>query len=453
MVPADELTSMSQTSARVAVVGGGLAGLFAASALIARGVDDLLVLDRAAKPGGVARTIHRDGYALEPAVGTLKLPHPHLSPILERSGVEVMRAHMGSSIRYVYTRDRLVGFPPSPKALFAPLVPLSAKLRGAIEPLVRDRTGSEEESLDSYMRRRFGDRLGGMLAWLAASGVYAGDPARLSATGSFPGLSTVGDRAGSILIGGLRHLRTRERGMPRPTSHLPVGGMSGLAESIASSLGERFRAGSEVGSVTLGPTGWIVESTGTIHAEQVVLAVPPHVAADLVDDDLAAVLAGSVSAPVVVVGVGGSSRDVPIPDGFGVLTGPDVPGVTRGILFESSYAPRRAPKGHGLAKVIAGGATSPDVAGWDDEEILEVVIEETGRVLGVGLAPTFTEIVRHIPGIPQYEVGHIAWLSGLERALAQRPGLYLTGWGYRGVGVTHLATEAATLARRVGNGG
>jgi len=36
--------------------------------------------------------------------------------------------------------------------------------------------------------------------------------------------------------------------------------------------------------------------------------------------------------------------------------------------------------------------------------------------------------------------------------LADRPGLYLTGWGYRGVGVTHLASEAAMVARAVSDG-
>jgi len=441
---------MAETSARVVVVGGGLAGLFAASELVSMGIEDLLVLDRATVPGGVARTIHRHGYALEPAAGTLMLPHPHLSPIVERSGARVQPAEPESSLRYVYTGDRLVGLPSSPKALLAPLVPLSSKLRGAMELLIRNRVGTEEESLDSLMRRRFGDRLGGMLAWLAASGVFAGDPARLSAPGSFPALATL--EGGSILGVGLRRLRARGRAALRPSSHLPVGGMSDFAASIAASLGERFLARSEVGSVKRSRRGWIVESTEAIHTEQVVLAVPPHVAASLVDDDLAAALAGSVSAPVVVTGIGGPSADLPLPEGFGVITGRDVPGLIRGILFESSYAPGRAPEGHGLAKVIAGGATRRDVAGWDDDEILEAITEQTGRVLGADIAPTFTEIVRHIPGIPQYEVGHIAWLARLKRTLADRPGLYLTGWGYRGVGVTHLASEAAMVARAVSDG-
>ncbi len=119
---------------RVVVIGGGLAGLFTASELMRAGVNDLLVIDASALPGGVTRTIRRDGYSLEAAADTLLLPHPQLSALLERIGVDVVPVEPSAARRYVYTRGRLVALPTSPKALFAPLVPLPAKLRAAAEP-------------------------------------------------------------------------------------------------------------------------------------------------------------------------------------------------------------------------------------------------------------------------------------------------------------------------------
>ena len=65
---------------------------------------------------------------------------------------------------------------------------------------------------------------------------------------------------------------------------------------------------------------------------------------------------------------------------------------------------------------------------------------------GADLGPDLTHVVRHRPGIPQYEVGHRAALASLERAVAAQPGLHVTGWAYRGVGVTNLATEAVRVA-------
>ncbi len=434
---------------RVVVVGAGLAGLFTASELVGSGVDEVLVVDRSATPGGVARTILRDGYSLEPAAGTLLLPHAHLTPVLERFGAEVVPAEPEAALRYLYTRGRMVALPSSPKAALAPLVPVSAKLRAVLEPLVRTASESDDESLDSFLRRRLGDGLGGLLAWVAASGVFAGDPTRLSARSAFPLFPALEDEAGSIVRGGLRRLRSRERGTVRPTSHLPVGGMTRLAEAATAVLGDRFRGGFDVASVIREESGWRVEGTEAIHADHVVLAVRPQVSAALVDPELSSVLSRAVIAPAVVAGLGGTSGGFPLPPGFGVLTGPDSGTASLGVLFESSYAPSRAPEGHSLAKVIAGGARRPEVIDWDDARIIATIEGEIGQILGIDLDPSFTEVVRHHDGIPQYEIGHGAWLAELDGLAADRPGLHLTGWGYRGVGVAHLATDAVTVAGRI----
>lgn len=434
---------------RVVVIGGGLAGLFTASELMVAGVDDVLVIDEAAEPGGVVRTIRRDGYSLEPAVGTLMLPHSHLSALLERIGADVVPAEPSAAIRYVYTRGRLVALPTSPKALLAPLVPLTAKLRAAAEPFVRTPAQSGDESLDAFLRRRLGDGLGGMLAWLGASGVFAGDPARLSARAAFPAIVALADESGSIVRGGLRRFRNRRPGATRPTSHVPVDGMTGLVETLAGVLGERFRGGFAVGSVHRDGSGWLVEGPETIRADHVVVASRPVAAAALLGGDLGVVLGQAVSAPAVVVGLGGPSDRVPLPQAFGVLTGRDAGFASLGVLFVSSYALGRAPQGHALAKVIAGGARRPELVDWDDARIVEHVGAEVARILGTDIDPSFAEIVRHRAGIPQYEIGHGAWLAEIDRLLGDRPGLHLTGWGYRGVGVGHLAADAVATAGRI----
>ena len=438
---------------RVIVIGAGLAGLFTASELVGAGIDEVLVVDKESEPGGVTRTIRREGYSLEPGAGTLMLPHPHLTPVLKRFGGKVVAADPAATLRYVYTGGRLVALPSSPKALLAPLVPISAKIRAALEPLVHTHARSEDESLDVFFRRRLGDKLGGSLSWIAASGVYAGDPARLSARSAFPLFPALEKEAGSILRGGLRRLRNREPGASRPTVHLPVDGMAEMVGSVASVLGDRFRGGFHVDSVVRHGSGWRLEGSETIFADHVVLALPPHAAALLADSDLGDVLARAVTAPVVVVGLGGPSDALPLPAGFGVLTGPDSGTVSLGVLFESSYAPQRAPQGHSLVKVIAGGARRPEVVDWDDARIIETVTSEVSQILGTDISPSFVEIVRHRAGIPQYEIGHGEWLAELDGSLGDRPGLHLTGWGYRGVGVAHLASDAMATAARIASAG
>lgn len=431
---------------RVVVVGGGFAGLFTASELIAAGIEDVLVLDQNPVPGGVAQTVQRDGFSLEPAVGSFNLPHPHLSQILDRAGVAVDTAPAASK-RYVYRSGRLVEIPGSPKAILAPLVSTPAKLRALAEPFVRQ-GGASDETLASFCRRRFGADAGHLLAWLMASGVYAGDPDKLSASAAFPSLTLLEQEAGSVVRGGLRARRRRPDGVPGPRVHTPVGGMVAMADAIVTSLEDRYRPAFTASVVRPHPSGWVVEGVGELFADAVVLATHPESAAGLVDSELATHLGRAVSAPVVTVGLGGSGES-PLPSGFGALVGPDNSMASRGLLFESSYAPGRAPTGSWLLKVIAGGALLPEVATWDDNRVVAEITAEAVRVLGSQLTPEFTEVVRHRPGIPQYVTGHEGWLAELDGLLTGRPGLYLTGWGYRGVGLAQQASDAVRTAAKI----
>lgn len=428
------------------MVGGGLSGLFTATELVASGVDDLVVLERSPRPGGVAQTIERDGFMLEPAAGSVSLPHPHLTPIFDRIAAEMTVAKPAAATRYVYVDRQLVEIPPSPRALLAPVIPWRSKLRALGEPLVKRAPGLVEESLEGFCRRRFGSQAGSLIAWLMASGVYGGDPEQLSARSAFPMLTGLEDKHGSVVVGALRHRRESSPATP-PRAYVAVGGMARLARTAADLLGERFRTGFEVESVRRDGGEWVVSGKETMHADDVVIAAHPAQAARLLDVEMALPLSRVGSAPVVVVGLGGT--DGSIPAGFGVLIGPEESLISLGMLFESSYAPHRAPEGSWLIKVIAGGPTRPEIVEWDEGHLVERIREDVALILGNGLEPSFTEVVRHRPGIPQPELGHADWLAGINALLIDRPGLHLTGWGYHGVGLTNLATDAVRVAAAV----
>lgn len=427
---------------RVVVVGAGLSGLFTACELLSRGVDDLVVVETGDGPGGVTRTVHRDGYSLEPGAGSFLLPHPHLSPLLARLGVETVPA--AASARSVWNGHRLVAVPASPAALTTPLLPVTAKLRAALEVAVPKGDG-REETLDEFLRRRLGSRAGRLAAWLAASGVFAGDPAALSAAAAFPALPGLEASHGSLLRGMLARLRSRPRGAPRPAGHVPIDGMSGVAERAADLLGDRLRTGFPVSAIRRAGAGWRVEGPETIEAERVVVSVDPVAASRLLDGTVADLLSQAVSAPVAVVGLGG--RGVQVPDGFGILTGPDAGTWTRGVLLESSYAPHRAPAGHGFVKAIVGGAPSPEAVDAPDDALVDRVGSEVARILRSEINASHVEIIRHHAGIPQYGPGHLDWLREVEATTPD--GIHVTGWGYRGVGVGHVAADAARIAALV----
>ncbi|MFA5786380.1 MAG: protoporphyrinogen oxidase [Actinomycetota bacterium] len=428
----------------VTVIGGGLGGLLVGAELKRRNVD-VVVLEAAGHPGGVASTVVEDGYVLEPAAGSMLLPHPHMTPILEAVGADIVPALPQAKTRFVYERGTLHEIRQSPAVVFSPLLSWGAKFRVLREPWVKTPSDGDESVL-SFFARRFGPEMGLLGATLMARGVYAGDPERLSVRGAFPKIVSLEDEGGSLIRGMIARMRRRPKATPRASVHVPRYGMAGLAESLAAYLGEGFRPNWPVDSLTRDGNGWLVGGLSQIRADAVVVALAPHAAAGLVPREVRDLLDRAQYAPVAVVGLGGRAADMPIPAGFGVLVGPHAGMRSLGILFESAYAPGRAPNLHSMVKVILGGAADPEVASWGDDDLLELVREEVGRVVGTPMLPSWTKVVRHTPGIPQYNIGHLAWLRDLDAALSAHQGLHMAGWAYRGIGVTTLAEEAVKIA-------
>lgn len=421
------------------VVGGGLAGALVARALHRHG-EDVMVVDDGSEPGGVAVPIRLDGFHLEPAAGTVLLPHPHLSPLLADLDLDIAAAGPAARRRYVRHRGETVEVRPGPGLLMSPLLTARGKARLAAEPVVGGGSDSEE-SLEEFMGRRLGREAGRLAAWLMAAGVHAGDPRLLAAEAAFPQLKAMETAHGSLLGA---FLAGRKR--TRPTTHLVAGGTAAIAGAVAASLGDGWHRSWPVERLEHRGTGWTIHGPDTIEAHRVVAAISP----DRLGDILPAVSVGDRwdRAPVAVVWLG--VPDGTLPDAVGALVGPDEGFVTLGFLYESSYAPHRAPAGEGLVKALVGGACRPAVVDRPDPELVESVRKELGEVLGTMPEVSMAHVVRHQPGIPQYTTARKRAVAALRAALP--PGLEVAGWAYDGVGISSLAAAADSLAVRGGSG-
>lgn len=418
---------------RVAVVGGGLGGLLAAGTLHRRGAA-VTVFEAADTVGGVATSIHEDGYLLETAAGSFPLPHPVLGPLLAEADVAVV-ARPGRAVRFVSDGGRFRPLPTNPLGLagiaFGLLGP-SAVGRAVVEPLVRTGT-AKDETVAGHLRRRFGPA-GGAAAGLVAGGVFAGDPDRLELASAFPTLPALEREHGSVVKALVARRRTANG--TRPTLHLPVGGMSALADGLARLVGD-VRTGARIDRATEVGSGWRIADEAY---DGLVLAVPPSVAGRILGRDLGD---DPPRVPVAVVGLGGPPDAVPGPDGFGGLVLAEAGLATLGVLVERG--PGRCPDGHHLLKVLVGGARDPDSALLDDDLLVDRVLAEVGPLVGSAVHPTWVGVARQ--HIPQYVGGHAARVRTVDDELG--PGVATAGWWYRGIGVASLATDAEVVAERV----
>lgn len=431
----------------VVVIGAGLAGLFAAIELAQRDVD-VVVVEAADTPGGVAKTIADSGYLLDAAVGSFSLPHPYLTPMLSRLAVEIVPARDCASRRWIAHRQRLRSLPRTPgQFVRSTVVGPASKLRAACEPLLGRDSSSKDESLAEFLCRRFGRKSGSTVAWLAASGIFAGDPNLLSAGAAFPELYGLEQDTGSVVRAMVSSKRRRSVDVPAPQLHAPTGGMAAIVGACADILGERLFLGTKVASVERSGATWkVATSNGQWEADDVVVAVRPEQASGFLPHPLATTMAATRSAPVVVVGVGGRAADLPFPNGLGYLTMPGEGLRTVGVVFESAIFSNRAPLGHRMAKVVLGGARNPQMVEWSDEQLARIAVEELAWTLDQTIEASWLAVVRHRSGIPQYEVGHADRRARTTEALADFPGLRLAGWGYDGITIGDRAREAVELA-------
>jgi oxygen-dependent protoporphyrinogen oxidase len=62
--------------------------------------------------------------------------------------------------------------------------------------------------------------------------------------------------------------------------------------------------------------------------------------------------------------------------------------------------------------------------------------------------PLFARLYRWTRQSPQYEVGHLARLATIEQHLSRVPGLFVTGSGFRAIGIPDCIADGRDVAAR-----
>jgi len=285
-------------------------------------------------------------------------------------------------------------------------------------------------------------------------GVYAGDPARLSAQATLPPVweAAAGHRS---VLDGLRAQRRATPGGGGPVFATVRGGLGRVVERLGAALGGRVRTNSPVRSVRTHDGGVILHLDDRSEVfDRVVLAVPPAAAADLLADDwpaLARELAGVRSASVGVVALAYLPGDArALPDASGILVPRTEGRLVKAITIGSVKWPHLATRDRVLLRASVGRVDDHRALELDDDELVERVDAEVRWALGLR-APARERVVTRWPAaLPQYDVGHLARLDRIRHLLTQRPGcLHLGGAIFDGVGLSARAADAARLAAEV----
>jgi protoporphyrinogen/coproporphyrinogen III oxidase len=447
------------SSAPVVVIGGGISGLVCGNALNKAGID-VLVLEASPRAGGIIYSERCDGYLLEMGPQSFS-GTASLRGLCKDLGIadQLLRAP-AQAPRYVLIDGALKQVPLNPIAILtSSLLSPATKWKIARDAFGTTSTPDCDESVAAFVRRKFGAELLDRLLGPFVSGIYAGDPERLSLRSAFPQLHEAEKSAGSVIRGLIRLAKSRKGRRKRPTLLTFREGNETLVSSLAEKLGSKLCLGAEVlgilarrdaGKVTFELRLRQAGGEETLVAERLVLATPADVAGALLRDVNTAfepVLGSIEYAPVAVVSLGYPREDVGHSlQGFGFLS-PRSSGLRLlGCVWNSSLFPERTPAGHVLLTSFIGGATDPSAASLSGDELRELVHRELAPLLQIRGAPVFShaQVYRH--ALPQYNIGHAERLQALERIRAEWPGLFFVGNYLRGPAIgncVELGIEAA----------
>ena len=441
----------------VLVLGGGVAGLAAALRLAEAGRSVRLV-EASDRLGGVVRTVREGGFEADVGPDVFLARKPAALRLCERLGVETAVPRGGALIQ---RNGRLHPLPAGLSGLVPgqaqPLLttralPLRARVRAALEPLVRRRSGDDDESLEAFAVRRFGRGAWDGLVEPLLGGLYGADAGPISLRATLPHLHDR-ERAGAFL---------RWRGRPQAggtTANVggaspfrrPVGGMDRLTDALAAALregGVAVETGAAVASIRPAPGGYVVAlEDGTEREAGALLVALPAPAAARVLRDLDPALAAPLadvpmgSAAVAVVGFGTADADH-VPDVSGWLVPRAEGGAVQAVTLLSRKHTGTAPPGHDLARVFL----RPEHAERPDAALLHAAFGHLRDRLGWRGGAVFTAVQRWRGVSPRYTLGHPARLDALRAAVARHRGLALAGAALGGVGLPDVVAGAEAAA-------
>jgi protoporphyrinogen/coproporphyrinogen III oxidase len=454
--------------APVVVIGAGLTGLTIARALQRAG-RRVRVLEQAGRAGGVIRSHRREGFLAEDSANSMLVKAQEVEDFVRDLGLgdRLVQANPVANKRYLVRNGKVLALPMSPlQGLATPVYSPGAKLRLLREPFVAAAPADADESVARFVTRRLGREFLDYGIAALVSGIFAGDPEKLSLRHAFPKVWQLEQRYGSLVGGAIRLARERRKaGAPAYKSRIMSfsDGLETLPATLAASMGDRLHFGAVTRSIVREASGWRIEwSDGrgehTAEASALVCTVPlPHLGslpwpAPLQED--CARLPRPVHPPVTTLNLGYRREQVAHPlDGFGLLAPLVERRAVLGVIFSSTLFPERAPDGHVLLIAFMGGATRPELAAASEVAALEIARPELAALLGVRGEPVFASH-RHWPrAIPQYDVGHGDLLAGLEALEGRWPGLHFAGNFRGGPGVNDCIASGLALARRLATAG
>lgn len=475
----DRLRQDESGGPRIAVVGGGISGLAAAHRCVSQNaVARVCLFEASDRLGGIIHTQHEDGYLLELGPDSFITNKPGGVQLCEEVGFSDQLIPTDTTFRSSLVLREGKPLPvPSGFMLMAPsnfraiiespVLSFGGKIRLLQEASIPPQLDVDDETLASFVTRRFGREALERLVQPLVGGIYTSDPDKLSLRATLPRFLDMEAQYGSVIKATMAEEGPKKR-PPGAGSGARYGlfatakdGLGSLVDHVAMKLRKTERVeilmNTGVESVTKTSTddacSWTVTTVDgkSQDFDSVIFTGPAYTIAAMLSGDelreLKSSLVEIVYASSAIVLTGHRLSDFTHPlNSFGLV----IPAIeSRKVLavsFSSRKFPDRAPEGSVLLRTFVGGAMQAELLQHSDAELGQIVSDELGEILGMKQPAQFAKVVRYNKAMPQYHIGHLQLVDKIERLAQQQDGLYLAGSAYRGVGIPDTITSGRNAA-------
>ena len=456
---------------RIAIIGGGIAGLSAAYYLekARRSGSDLqwALFEKSDCLGGVIKPERRDGYVLEAGPDSFLTAKPDVRLLCQELGIadQLISSNDFQRKTYILVKGRLVPIPEGLEFMVptrilpmaaTPLFSFTTKLRMMAELFSSGGTQgqNEDESVAGFVRRHFGQQMVDRVAEPLLAGVYGGNANSLSVRAVLPRFVEMERESGSLVRATLkaRRARLKSNAQPQPLFTSLKNGMQQLVDALVAALpATGLRMQQPVRSLRRVNDAWQIDgASDSERFDSVLLAVPAPAAAGLlrqIHPQLSAMLGKIQYTSSVAVALAYEKAD--LPPGFGFLVPRTEGRQMMACTFVHKKFSHRVPEDAVLLRCFFSSSRVPDLLGFSEETLQAMARKELKEILGIDSQPRFARTFRWDCAMPQYETGHLERVAEMEKMLAGLTGTHVIGNSFYGIGIPDCIKSARQATEKI----
>ncbi|MBI1931792.1 MAG: protoporphyrinogen oxidase [Ignavibacteriales bacterium] len=431
---------------KVTILGAGISGLATAHWLEKDGYD-VTILEQNSEAGGAMQTKVVDDFLIDFGPNSGLETTPKIREIVNEIGLanEMIYANEEGNIRYILKNNKLLALPTSPiKFLRTKLFSVQAKLRILKEPFIGKSQDGYYQSIAEFVERRLGKEFLDNAIDPFVSGVFAGDPTKLSVKSAFPKLYRLEEVYGGLIKGMFKGAKERKRSNEESKQSAKMFsfkyGMQSFPKAIAKNIKGRIFYNCIIENIVKNNNKVIVELEqngikGKITSDALISTIPSHrlvKISHMFDSELTKHLNEIYYPPVLVLFLGYEIKSITQKlDGFGFLIPSKENKKFLGAIWSSTIFKNRAPKDKAAFTIFVGGARNPEFKVSDVDEKITEVLKEFHEIMGIKTQPILLQWKFWNKAIPQYNLGYVEHENYFDQFEKNYPGIFLSG-NFRG---------------------